>query len=59
MRLYRRSDRCPGTGSIQILAAAECYPAREGACGRLGGEHDWLDDRIGMDMPPSAVALGD
>ena len=59
MRLHRHSNRCRGTWSIQILAAAECYPAREGACGRLGGERDWLDDPIGMAIPASAVAVGD
>ena len=41
-----------------MLAAAECYPAREGARGRLGRERNWFDGRTGMDMPPSAVTLG-
>lgn len=51
VRLHRGSDYCLATRSIQILAAAERYPAREGACGRLGGERDWLDDYFGMTIP--------
>ena len=58
MRLHRGSNHCPATGSIQVLAAAERYPTREGACGRLGGEYDWLDDRFGMTTPPPAMAAG-
>ena len=51
MYLYRGSNHCPATGSIQNLAAAERYPAREGACGRLGDKCDRLDDSFGMNTP--------
>lgn len=50
MYLHRSSNNCSATGSIQILAAAECYSTEEGACGRLGDERDWLDHNPGTTM---------
>ena len=51
MHLHRSRDHGSTTGSIQVLAAAKCDIAREGACWRLGDEYDWLDDSFGTITP--------
>ena len=51
MYLHRSSDPGSTTGSIQVLAAAECHIAWEGACRRVGDEYDWLDDSFGAIAP--------
>ena len=51
MYLHRSSDRGSATGSIQVLAAAECHIAWKGACWRLGDEYDWLDGSFGAIAP--------